>query len=364
MDELSKTWGFAVNFAVCERCDWKFLYAKGAQPQRCPHCFQAPLTPLDLPLEALTDHMAYIQPPEFSLPFGHSESDLAAGIERFSKGIPFHPADLSPQNLASRMNRIYLPLWLVDAEVQADWQAEAGFDYEVVSHQDRYDDRAGGWTSKQVKERRVRWEPRLGRLKRSYSNIPAPALEKEALLKMGLGQYQLGGAQPYDPQAAGQACVRLPDRAPSDAWSEALPALQAAASEESREAAGADHIRSFRWSPEFCSQNWTMLLRPVFTTYYLDDDGAPQTVWINGASGEISGGRCASLKRGHQAALVMLGIALVIFLLSLMLSVAAVLFPPLLAVGGIGLFIALVVALGAVIPPAVVWQFNRAQGSS
>jgi hypothetical protein len=364
MDDLLKTWGFDWNFAVCERCDWKYLVAKGSGPQRCPHCFQASLTPLDLPPEALVDHTAYIQPPELSLPFGLSNSDLAAGIERFSRGIPFHPTDLTPNILSSRLNRVYLPLWLVDAEVQASWQAEAGFDYEVVSHQDRFDDRAGGWTSQQIKERRVRWEPRLGCLRRTYSNIPAPALEKETLLKQNLGQYRLGSAQPYDPQAASQASVRLPDRAPSDAWSEAVPALQAAASEECRVASGADHIRGFRWSPEFCSQNWTMLLQPVYTTYYLDDDHVPQPVWVNGASGEISGQRRASLKRGRQAALVILGIALVIFLLSLALSAASVLFPPLLAIGGIGLFVALVVALGAVIPPAVVWQFNRSQRTS
>jgi hypothetical protein len=363
MDELIKAWGFDLNFAVCERCDWKYLYATGAEPQRCPYCFQAPLTPLDLPPEALAGHMATIQPAELSLPFSLSTPELASGIERFSRGIPFHPADLTHQSLSSRLNRVYLPLWLVDAEVQAGWQAEAGFDYEVVSHEDHYDDRAGGWTSQQVKERRVRWEPRLGRLKRTYSNIPAPALEKEASLKQGFGQYRLGSAQPYDPLGASQTCVRLPDRAPQDAWSEAVPALQAAASEECREAAGADHIRGFRWSPEFCSQNWTMLLRPAYTTYYLDDDQNPQPVWVNAISGEISGQRRASVKRGRQAALVILGIALALFLLSLALSAAAVLFPPLLPIGGIGLFAAVLVALGAVIPPAVVWQFNRSQRS-
>jgi hypothetical protein len=198
-------------------------------------------------------------------------------------------------------------------------------------------------------------------LERTYSNIPAPALEKEARLKNALGQYGLQRAQTYESQAASQVCVRLPDRAPQDAWSEALPALQSAAAEECREAAGADHIRSYNWSPEFCRQNWTMLLRPVYTTYYLDDDQNPQPVLINGHSGEISGERRASLKRGRQASLIILGIALCLFLASLLLSAASVLFPPLLAIGGIGLFAAVLVALGAVIPVAVVWQFNRSQ---
>ena len=73
-----------------------------------------------------------------------------------------------------------VPVWLVDGEVQAEWRAEAGYHYQVVSHQDRYEDRRGGWSSREVKETRTRWEPRLGRLKRAYQNLRAPALEEQA----------------------------------------------------------------------------------------------------------------------------------------------------------------------------------------
>ena len=89
-------------------------------------------------------------------------------MQGFSQGIPYPPADLSPENLQQRLQRLFIPAWLVDASALASWQAEAGFNYEVVSHQEKYSDTQGGWRTQEVKEPRVRWEPRLGKLERTY----------------------------------------------------------------------------------------------------------------------------------------------------------------------------------------------------
>jgi len=51
------------------------------------------------------------------------------------------------------------------------------FNYEVVSHQERFSQNQGGWNSQEVTETRVRWELRRGRLDRVYSNNPIAALE-------------------------------------------------------------------------------------------------------------------------------------------------------------------------------------------
>ena len=53
--------------------------------------------------------------------------------------------------------------------------------------------------------------------------------------------------------------------------------------------------------------------------------------------------------------------AAVIFMLSLLLALAGAVVPPLLAVGGVGLFAAVLVALAAAIPALTAWQFNRSQ---
>jgi hypothetical protein len=357
MLEGSTGWQVELQAAVCERCDWYYLIHSSplSQPPRCPHCFRAPLTLL--PENGLRwPHRA---PPELVIPFTATQQTIASRIQEFGKGMWFSPADLTPVNLASRLARVYLPMWLVDAEVQAFWQAEAGFDYQVRSHREQYNDRRDGWHSQEVTETRQRWEPRAGRLTRSYANLSAPALEAHQRILAQLGEYAPERAQPYHPEFLQASFVRLPDRSPRDAWPAAELAVQRAAAEEVRQACGADQIRQFRWTAEYPARNWTLLLLPALMSYYLDDERKPQPVWINGQTGRISGQRRASLKRARGISLVFLGLAGLLFFLSLLLIAAGLVLAPLLVLGGIGIVFAIAVALAAVVPVAMVWQMNR-----
>jgi hypothetical protein len=295
------------------------------------------------------------------VPFTLTAEELAANIGRFSQGIPFPPVDLNADSLSRRLQRIFLPVWLVDVSVRANWQGEVGFNYEVVSHQEKYSQSQGGWKSQAVTETRVRWEPRRGRLERMYQNNPVTAVEGVARLKEIVGKYRLNEARAYDPDTVQPAFARLPDRNAEDAWRELLPRLQSAAADDCRKAAAADHLRDFRWQPEFVDRNWTLLLLPLYATYYLDDENQAQAVYLDGQSGEVRGERYASAKRARRTAFLILAAAGVTFLISLLLALAGFLFAPLLAIGGIGLVIALLVGLAAIIPPAIVWQFNRSQ---
>ncbi len=350
--------------AACNHCGWGYLLAVEPFRRRCPHCFQADLSPL-LPSPEVAELTAL--QPELALPYTLSSTKLAEQVQAFTRGIPFPPADLTPANLQARLQRIYLPAWLVDADVRAVWQAEAGFDYEVVSHQERYSDAGGGWQTREVKEKRVRWEPRLGRLERSYANIALPALDGDPHLQRILASFAATSpkvAQPFSSDLlAGEAdtapVVRLPQRSRQDAWPEALPRLQSAAAEECRRACQADHLRDFRWTPEVARQNWTLFLQPIYSTYYLDDDGAPRAVYLHGQSGEITGERRSSLQRAQRASLGFLIAAGVIFLFSLLCAGLGVVAPALFLVGGVGLIVALLVALAAIIPPVTAKRFNQ-----
>jgi hypothetical protein len=356
---LAATWGFEVVIAICEHCAWCFLLARQSLPQRCPHCFQADLALLEDPDGSLASRLAYTRPPEQTLPYTLSASDLEQGVAQFAHGIPFAPPDLQSQNLRKRLKQVYLPAWLVDVRVQASWQAEAGYNYDVVSHEDAYSQNRGGWASREITERKVRWEPRLGRLERSYTNIPAPAMEDDGQWKLSLGEFNLSPAQTYRPETARQAFVRLPDRSPQDAWSSAEPGVQSAAAEECMRATGGDHFRTFQWEPEFSDQNWTLLLQPLYATYYLDDDNQPQPVYFHGQFGGVAGSRRASMRRAQRASLWILAVALVIFALGLVASFAGVAVTPLLALGGVGLGVAAIIGVGAIFPVAIAWQFNR-----
>jgi hypothetical protein len=102
---------------------------------------------------------------------------------------------------------------------------------------------------------------------------------------------------------------------------------------------------------------------PLYTTYYQDDVRTAQPIFIHGQSGQISGSRRSSLKRARRAALAILGIGVLIFLLSLLVTAASVVLPMLLVVGVIGLTVSLIIGPGAIIPILIAWWFNRSQSS-
>ncbi len=353
--DAESEWGLALVGMRCPQCDWHYLGPPSASNARCPHCFGADL----MPVETLPDHKPYHPAPEILLPFQVPAATANERITDFAKDIPFAPYDLEADTLRARAQRIYLPVWLVDGDVQAVWDAEAGFDYEVVSHRERYAD-GGGWNTEETRETRIRWEPRAGQLARHYDNIIAPALESHAALQHALGSYPKHDAQAYSPDKMAGILVRLPDRPPQAAWSDAVPAFRSAAAKECRQAASADHIRRFRWQPAYANRNWTLLLLPVYATYYLDDAGEPQAVLVNGCSGQISGKRRASMQRAQRTSLVISVIAALLFALGLCLGVTGLAVPPLIIVGIVVALAAFVAGIvGASIPIIRASRFNK-----
>ena len=348
-------WGTRLEAAVCENCDWSYLLPPNSPPQRCPHCFAATLTTV----ENAFSELPYIHPPEQVIPPQVPSEKVSEQVINFAKRIPFHPKDLTPENLNGRLRKAYLPLWLVDGTVDATWQTEVGFDYQVVSHREQYEQNKNRWTTQEVKEIRIRWEPRIGRLRRTYHNQTAPALEDEPDMQNRLGNYLLNSAEPYQPALISQSFIRLPNRPPADAWPDAVPAFFKTASSETHQATEADHMRDFRWHPEFHNLNWTQLLRSFYATYYLDDDGRPQPVYINGQTGHISGSRRASMKRARRLTLTILAVATTFFLAAAALALSSFIWEPGLSLGTLTLLLSLTIAFLSLIPLFIAWNFNR-----
>lgn len=355
-----KGWGASFHVAVCESCDWSFLIPPGYPGNICPHCFQPFLeTPKDE-----TGILAQLAQPELILPYKIDQASLNQKIQNFIKGIPFAPSDLRDANLQSRINHIFLPVWLVDIKANAIWQAEMGFNYNVVSHQERYEQNRGNWQTQEIEEQRIRWEKRVGSLDRIYQNIAAPALESHIQIQKAIGRFDFQSSRLYSAQDIASCMVCAPNRSKQDAWQSLVPDLQSIASDECRRACEADHVRQFSWTPAFENKHWTLLLQPAITTFYLDDEQKAQPIMINGQNGQLSGVRRASMKKAKQASLYILITALIIFSISLGSLVLSPLIPLLAAASAIGAAAAFAIALAALIPVLNVWWFNRSQEGS
>ena len=331
---------------ICENCDWSYLTDRDTEASLvCPHCYRANLTRLD------ADDLPQAAAPELLSPFQINKEQVQAALGKFARSFWLPPTDLKSGKLATRLRRVFVPAWLVDSDVSASWQAEAGFDYQVVSHQEKFAN--GSWVTAEVKETKIRWEPRLGQLQRRYENVRAPALEDFEEIREKLGAFDSGSASTYRPEAIKGALVRLANRDRGDAWPDTQPRFRQLAAEECRKAIQSDHFRQFGWQPEFSNQRWSLFLAPLYSTWYLDDDGQAVPVLLNGRSGQIHGLKRASMKRAKKYTRNLAILAAIFFLA----SIALLLVDP--TLGLLSLALTVLLGLGAITPVAYASQFNR-----
>jgi len=355
-------WGTELQAAVCTHCQWRYLIPCGPRPPICPNCSRDRLLILE---EKHLDPSASFAP-ELVLPPSLSVDALKETLRGFVASNPFPPKSLTLAGLSSRLSLVYLPLWLVDGTVSADWQAEAGFDYEVVSHQEFFNGDWNKWESREIREPRIRWENRVGRMLRSYQNVKTPALEDAGAIEKHIGAFDLSSARSYHPSCLQipdiqQACIRLPDQSPKEVWSETTAAFQQNAAAECQQACVCNHLRQFHWKANFSQVNWTLMLLPVYATRYLDDNRQPQTVLVHGQSGKVHGLCKASMRRAGRSSLVILLISALFFLAGLLtelIHITAQMMP------GISVYLlipGIVGVLASIIPLIIAWDFNHRQ---
>lgn len=346
-----KVWGLDRYPAGCPNCECTFLVKPDQIGTICPFCWSEKLTPQPV----------RIRPgePEKWLPFKIQRDRLPAIFQEFISGVWIKPDDFTVETLLARSVPVLWPLWLVDASVTGHWQIEAGFDYQVESTKENYQN--GQWISRKQIEGRVRWEPRLGQISTRLNNIPAPALEAHHNRMQITGNYTINEMEDFDPQALGDCLVETPDLPPEEAWPLAKPQIDRSAAEICQRATGAQHHQNFAIKADYLDRHWTQFLLPLYATHYFDDEGEPQVLIVNGQTGHIQGPRLASRKRGLMIAGIIAGVAGLLFLLALIGLLLTTVFPPAGIIAAILGILGIGVGIGAIIPAVWPATWNNKQ---
>lgn len=351
VEDVRSLWGVELRPAGCPKCKQVHLVRENQTEQLCPHCGGANLKPQPALLRR--------DPPEMVVPFMRKPADLTAILAGFTNGIWLHTDSFTPEAMLRRAVPVYWPMWLVDGDVTGTWKAEVGFNYEVKSSQEAYG--SGGWQTQERIETRIRWEPRAGAIQRHYDNIPIYAISNFSSMSLLVGDFNLQAAVPYTPAAVGDAMIRLPDKKKDDTSLTVENAFIKASEADCYRAAAAQHARNFRLSAQYPDQNWTQLLMPLYVTFYLDDDGKPQMVFINGQSGQIGGPRLASQKKGWEMAGMVAAVGGILLILAFICMMLSVVFPPAAVFCILLGLLGFAVLLGAIVPAAWPSQWNRSQ---
>ncbi len=160
---------------------------------------------------------------------------------------------------------------------------------------------------------------------------------------------------------SGRSVIEAPDLLPENAWPLAEPQAKKRAADLCANAAGAQHAKFCPYC-RLSGKNWTHLLLPMLTSYYLDDQGKPRVVIINGETKSIYGPRLASQKRGLRIAGIIAAIAGVLLAIALLSLILSSLLPSLRRVAAFVSVLGIGVGITAIIPAIWPWQWNRGQG--
>ena len=108
--------------------------------------------------------------PESLLEFKIPETQVREKIRAWYGSRWFAPNALKSRALTDTVHGVYLPYWTFDAQVHADWTAEAGYHYYET---ETYTDAQGRTQSRQVQ--RTRWEPAAGSIDHFFDDELVPA---------------------------------------------------------------------------------------------------------------------------------------------------------------------------------------------
>jgi ribosomal protein S27E len=183
-DEL-RGWKAEVRQVKCQSCNAISVFDPRRQAQNCEFCGSAQLVPYEEAKPAFR--------PESVLPFAISESAARDRLRRWYGRLWLAPGAFRKRALTDTVKGIYLPYWTFDAQVDAQWTAEAGHYYYTT---ETYTEN-GRVQTRQV--RNVRWEPAAGQLSHFFDDdlVCASVGIHPALLR-GIEPFPTQTLKPYD----------------------------------------------------------------------------------------------------------------------------------------------------------------------
>ena len=259
----------------CQSCNAISVLDSTRQAQTCAFCGSAQLV-------AYTEDKAAFRP-ESVLPFRRSETEARDSIRAWYGRLWLAPSALKKRALTDTVRGVYLPYWTFDAEVEADWTAEAGhYYYETETYV------ANGQTrTRQVQ--RVRWTPAAGHVSHFFDDdlVCASVGVAPALLR-GVEPFPTKELKPYD---AGYVAGWVVERYQIDlagAAQRARAAMDAKLQAICAREIPGDTFRNLVVHADYSKQTFKHILAPVWLLTYHYGSRGFQAV-MNGVTGAVQG---------------------------------------------------------------------------
>lgn len=334
----------------CAQCGAKVEFAPGTDALRCPYCgHETPIPPsaeqvvehdfeaalADLEAHAIIEEVpsvtcascaAHIEPPRateaFPCPYCGSSIVVTARSERLVKPQALLPFLVSREQATQAFHRWLRRLWFAPNAVKAFARLEgrllglyAPYWTYDASTLTRYTGQRGDNYTVKVGERiehRIRWRPASGTVSRRFDDVlvvGSESLPRELAEKL----------EPWDvkslvPYAEEYLSGFLAERYRIDlrrAWARALERMEEAIRQDVRRDIGGDHQRIHTLVTRHSDVTYKHVLLPMWICSYRYRDKVYRFL-VNARTGEVQGQRPWSWVKIGLAALVALGVALLL----------------------------------------------------
>lgn len=293
-------WAAEKTSVKCQSCQAISVFDPTRVAQRCEFCGSSALIPYE-------QIKAPIRP-ESLLEFKIAETQVREKIRDWYGSRWFAPNALKSRALTDTVHGVYLPYWTFDAQVHADWTADAGYYYYET---ESYTDAQGRRQTRQVQK--VRWEPAAGSLDHFFDDelVPASKGVQPDLLRKIEPFPTTTDLKPYDPGflsgwvveqyqidliAAAQHSREVMDEKTRQLCSAEVPG---------------DTQRNLEVDADYSAQTFKHILTPVWLLTYNYGAKTFQVV-INGYTGAIAGKHPLSWIKIMLAVLAVIIVVLII----------------------------------------------------
>ena len=301
MSNQPRGWQLEKRSVVCQSCRAISILDPKRQAQNCEFCGSAQLVPYEEKEAAFR--------PESVLPFRIAATEARDRIRRWYGKRWLAPSSLKKKALTDTVHGVYLPYWTFDANVRAQWNAEAGhYYYTTETYQQN-----GQLRTRQVQH--VRWVPAAGELAHGFDDdLVCASVGIHARLLRGIEPFPMQDLKPYD---AGYVAGWVVERYQVD-----LPAAAEAARAQMNAKLLAlcaaqvpgDTYRNLNVRAQWTGQTFKHVLAPIWLLSYDYGRRSFQCV-MNGVTGALEGEYPKSPWK--VAALVLAALILLIVFLSL-----------------------------------------------
>jgi Zn finger protein HypA/HybF involved in hydrogenase expression len=269
MPEDDGGWQVARKTVKCQSCQAISVFDPTRVAQRCDFCGSPSLIAQD-------DIKSPVRP-EAVLPFVVPDTKVRESIRQWYGSHWFAPNALGSKALTDTLHGFYLPYWTFDANVYAQWEAEAGHYYYTRDSQGR-------------QERHVRWEHASGELEHFFDDLLVPASRGvHPKLLAGVSPFPTTDSLvPYDPgYLTGWVVEQYQINLEAAAHASHESMEEHIASLCSQQVPG-DTQRNLQVNTQYSGQTFKHILLPVWLLTYNYGSKSYQ-VAVNGVTGKIDG---------------------------------------------------------------------------